>query len=186
MKLRIGKVVDGEERIMFALSEMGEAGVEWFVSLEEKPENWEEMKKLLIKKWNEEEEMEMKSEEEKRREEILKNIIEQEVEKRMEKLKPAVMMRSAGKVVNEYGRNEKWNRTTEEAKCYRCGELGHVRKGCRKKLGYKDKENKEEQDYSYVLLEQPDERKSKRKKLNLTSLMHEFSDVVYSSKSKIL
>jgi hypothetical protein len=45
MKLRIGKIVDEEERMMFAVSEMGEAGIEWFVALEEKPANWEEMKK---------------------------------------------------------------------------------------------------------------------------------------------
>jgi hypothetical protein len=71
LKMRIGKVVQEEEKMMYALSEMGEEGLEWYVGLESKPTIWEELKTLIVEKWDlEDETLRRKQQEKEQREDV--------------------------------------------------------------------------------------------------------------------
>lgn len=173
LRMRMKRIEAEEERMMFALEELGEEYLNWFIDLEMKPMSWGEMKIMLNVKLSEEERKREKEEMKKNMEIEIKNQVEAEVKKRM-----SLVRSSRGKIIG----GSDWRRSPRmqygNMVCYNCGREGHVWKEC--KAEKMADLNKKGLNYSRIICKNYVQfNKFKRRKLFKEDLLEEFRDVFY-------
>lgn len=174
LKMKVEAIEDDEKKMLFALRNLGEDGYEWYIDLEQKPENWCQMKDMLNAKW--------KYDDEKKLLEERRKLMEVEIEKRVEELIKEKMERYA-EVVNSGNRmgstrRPVMKRNNEEVVCYKCNRIGHYARGC----GFANsrENNKSTRDYyfdkgnKFKMVENG----NKRIKLTLDDILDEFPTVI--------
>jgi hypothetical protein len=189
LKMRISKCVE-EDKMMFAVKELGCDGLEWFVGLEKKPSTWEEMKKMLFVKFEEDEAIARKNDEEIKRDLEIKKKVEEEVMKRLNEVKFMYKSNNMRNISETRNKSNKIN-NGEEIKCYKCGMSGHIAIGCRIKRRSNrqgdDNLNKKEFDYLgkkdiEYKINYCEKENNKRIKLTIEKLVEDYADVFVEAK----
>jgi hypothetical protein len=148
MKMRIARMKDEEDMMMFMLSELGDDGLSWFVGLDEKPTTVQEMKEAIIRKWDAELAWKQLSEKEKAEKMRIQERIEQEVAKRVQCEMEKMVFARRERMKNPSYATRRRNIVLDVI-CYKCGKNGHIARGCR--MNFKEKsDNKKDFEYSSI------------------------------------
>lgn len=144
MKIKAERLETEEEKILFALKDLGDEWFLWYGELEKTPSTWEELREKIKEKIQRNKEEKMKEIAEKK---MRDEIMEQLRKEMAEGYKISEERRFWGSQ-----RNGKKNYRNDEVECYNCGLKGHYAKGCAKSKRMSYNLNKEmKKDYSNVL-----------------------------------